>query len=77
MTVTIPRAELNALAERHGDFFGLDEDPPVTWARDLAAEYRHNASDRRVLTAAEGADMLAEADDLDALADRYERKVVS
>lgn len=71
--VTIPRAEINVIAEKYGDFFGLDEDPPAEYIRAVAADYRRNAGDTRLLTPDESADFRAEANDLDALVDRYEK----
>jgi hypothetical protein len=64
-TARIPRAEANAICEKHGDFWGLTEDPPAEVVRHVADDYR--TSDEydpaRVAIAA----------DLDALVDRIER----
>lgn len=70
---TIPRAEINAVMERYGDSWSGRRDVPVEQARATAADYRRYAED----PTADGQSpeqFLAEADDLDALADRYERE---
>lgn len=58
MTVTIPRAEIADIMERHGDHWPLDEDPPAETVREVAAEL--------------SPDYLDEAQDLNALVDRIE-----
>jgi hypothetical protein len=70
MTVTIPRAELDAIAERHNDsgFFG-DNDLTVQEVRACTA---HMRADRPSGPA--HMEVRAMADDLDALADRHERE---
>lgn len=70
MTTTIPRAELNAVGRRHGIDYDLDFDPSIEWVRAMSAHLR--AGDTFVDPPS--AEVLAEAADLDALADRYERK---
>jgi len=57
----IPRTEIDAIAiEHHGITADLDFDPTIEWVREVAATLRDAGG-----AAAE------EADDLDALADRY------
>jgi hypothetical protein len=60
MTTTVPLAEFQAVAARSMDVWTLGGDPSVGWVRFFAAELREQ-DDRDV------------ADDLDALADRYEK----
>ncbi len=68
--ITVPRAELAAVAKRHGVDYDVNDDPSVTWVRNLADGLRK----------AVAADLggfaphvvLAEADGLDALVDRIE-----
>lgn len=73
MTVTIPRAEIQAIAARYADAFSLDADPPTHYVRAVAAGYRDDVS---AWNTPEADALRAEADDLDALADRYEREAV-
>jgi len=74
MTTTIPRAEIRALAECHDPEskveFVVDFDPPVKYVRGMA-----NTRRGMVLISPEKACTLHRwADDLDALADRYEQE---
>jgi len=67
--VTIPRAEIEAIGKRYGVIdYGLDSDATVEWARRTAANYR------QAVTNVDPLHLLAEADDLEALADRYEQE---
>jgi hypothetical protein len=65
---TVPRAELATIATRYGVDYSLASDPTVIWVRGIATWLR------RDLTPGErfADQLLAEADELDALADRYE-----
>jgi hypothetical protein len=76
MTVTIPRAEIDAVMERYDPSWVGGNDVPVDVVRDAVSAYRKKAdaiwgtkfeevSHRLLLKKA--------ADDLDALADQYER----
>ena len=70
MATTIPRAEIDAIAKRYyGIEAELDVDPPTGWARTVAAHLRESSK-----ADADPDSLLTEADDLDALADRYERE---
>lgn len=66
VTATIPRAELQAIGERHGDehWAGNGSDPEA-WTIRAAAGLLRQSHDP---------DYHAEADDLDVLVDRYERE---
>jgi hypothetical protein len=68
MTTTIPRAEIDAVTERHNDdgFFGA-HDLTVQEVRACTAYMRADRSGGPATAEAQ-----ALADDLDALADRYE-----
>lgn len=66
--VTIPRDELTAVAHRHGVDYDLDFDPSVEWVRATAALLRQESPDFPATP-----ELRAEAHDLDALADGYER----
>jgi hypothetical protein len=70
VTATIPRSEIYAVAERYGDPWRPRSDPSADRVRLLASEYRKDAN----YAVANGSTLLAEADDLDALADRYEQE---
>jgi hypothetical protein len=67
--VTIPRAEINAVGHRHGIDWNLDFEASVGWVRAQANLLR--AESPQFPTTPE---LRAEAADLDALADRYERE---
>ncbi|MEU4558385.1 hypothetical protein AB0F72_08345 [Actinoplanes sp. NPDC023936] len=67
MSITVPRAELQAIAERHNTGYCLEGDPTSTWVRALAASVRPDPLTDAGLTSAEAAD-------LDALADRIENQ---
>lgn len=67
--VSIPRAELQAVADRHGMDYNLEGDPTVAWVRDFAAGLRFG-----VVVGSDPGGLLAEAADLEALADRYEQE---
>lgn len=69
MSVTIPRAEVHAIAARHGTDYDLDFDPSVEWIRTTATFLREESAAFPTTP-----ELRAEAADLDALADRYERK---
>jgi hypothetical protein len=72
---TIPRNELIAIAERYGDTVDLsDTDPHVEWVRWLASTLRLDAQRHSPSSVHRSVYELAEADQLDALADRYEQK---
>lgn len=62
--ITIPRAEVTAILERHNDHWAGTGDLEVWIVRGCAASLRQSTE----------ADWIAEADELDALADRYERE---
>lgn len=64
----IPRSEIDAIMDRYGDFWSGRNDLPVTAVRKVARHYRAEAGQGAPTAAA----LQAEADDLDALADRYE-----
>lgn len=59
MSITIPRAEMLAIAKRHGVDYDLNFDPPAEWVRATAKSLRADSQ-------------ASEADDLDALVDRIE-----
>ncbi len=59
----IPHAAANAICEKHGDFWGLTEDPPATVVREHAATCREMGD----------VASLAQARDLYALVDAAER----
>ncbi len=61
MSITIPRADIHAIAKRHGVDYDLNFDPPVEWVRATAKSLRADLQ-------------VAEADDLDALVDRVENE---
>jgi hypothetical protein len=71
---TIPREEVHAIAARYNDHLWYHADPTADHVRG-AADYRRRCGYD------EGGDvgqlLLAEADDLDALADRYEHGEVT
>lgn len=67
--VTIPRAEIQAIAERHRHDYGLAHDPRAEWVRAEAEDLR---TGRHRVSELDHPGQLA--DDLDALADRYERE---
>jgi hypothetical protein len=69
---TIPRAELNAVLERYDDEWAGTGDFAVEVVRRAAADFRRFAA--APIDSEDPARDLAEADDLDALADRYERE---
>lgn len=69
MTTTIPRADIQAVIERHGAPYSIEGDVSCVWVREVAEVARDVA---RVSVTPDK--LLAEADDLDALADRYERE---
>ncbi len=62
MTILIPRAEITAVMERHHDGWRPPRDMSVDQVRSVAVKVRAIGE-------------IGEADDLDALADRYEREV--
>lgn len=70
MTTNIPRAEINSVGRRHSIDYDLDFDPSVEWVRTMAAHLRAGDAFIDPPSAA----VLAEAEGLDALADRYERE---
>ncbi len=72
MAVTIPRAELNAIAERYDDTFDPVGEPTVQYLRDAANYYR--SATTLMSSARSRESLLAEAVDLDALADRIENE---
>ncbi len=59
----IPHAAANAICEKHGDFWGLTEDPTADTVRHVAAECRKLGDSAS----------LAQARELDALVDAVER----
>lgn len=72
MTATVPRDELDAIARRYDDTFDPVGEPTVQYLRN-AAEYYRSAT--TLMSSERNRDsLLAEADDLDALADRYEQE---
>jgi hypothetical protein len=71
---TIPRAEIDAVMQRYGDSWAGRNDLPIEAVRKVAADYRLYADDESY--DGQSPDQFrAEADDLDALADRHEREV--
>ncbi len=66
MTALIPRAEIDAIGKRHGTDYGLDADPSTEWARRTVYNLRSAAA------AGDPLNLLTEADELEALADRHE-----
>jgi hypothetical protein len=72
MTVRIPRAELTAVAWRHGMDYDIVDDPTAEWVRRMADSLR-GAS----IGSATAADLLDEAAELDALVDRIEREAAA
>jgi hypothetical protein len=75
MTTTIPRADLHAVARCHGVDYDLGADPAVDWVRGMSMGLRNAcASDHGGFNPG---GLLAEADDLDALADRYEQEAAT
>jgi len=64
--VTISRAELTEIAWRYGMDYDISDDPTIGWVRGLAVLLRREAPSSATADA-----LLAEAADLDALADRY------
>ncbi len=74
MPVLIPRAEIDAVMERYGDSWAGRNDLPAAAVREVTLSYRNNATHVRPMADEEAARLLAEADALDALADRYERE---
>lgn len=75
MSITVPRAEIHAIAARYDDAFSLEADPPAEYVRHVAAEYRGAAN--LYDDEADRAPLLDEADDLDALVDRIEREAAA
>lgn len=71
MTVTIPRPEIDAIAARYNDAFTLTADPTAEWVRGIASGYREDAGP---WGSTEADALRAEADELDALVDRYEQE---
>jgi hypothetical protein len=71
MAATIPRAEVAALTAHHSDPWQPDRDVTPTEVRADAVNRRYLA-DHHTDTPADRQRLLAEASDLDALADRYE-----
>lgn len=71
--VTIPRAEINAIGSKYDRNWRLDVDLGIDAVRRKAADFRLSAEyvDDNV---AEQNEYRGMADDLDALADRYERE---
>ena len=72
MSALIPRAEIDTIMERYGDRWAGKNDLPAQAVRDVAADYRRYADDPDYDSQLRE-QFLAEADDLDALADRYEQ----
>jgi len=70
---TIPAAELQALVTRYGGpDLTLDADPSVSYVRSVASGNREAVQAWGEVPY--NGTLLAEADDLDALADRYEQE---
>jgi len=65
----IPVAELQQVGRRHSIDYDYSFDPTTVEVRRLAAEVRASAAD-----SIDSAGLLAEADDLEALAARHERE---
>ena len=72
MSITVPRAEIHAVAERYDNAWSLPEDPPVTVVRHIAADMRANADHEDTETGRLA--LLGEALALDALCDRVENQ---
>lgn len=68
MTALIPRADIRAVAAKYDVGFAPATDLPVDQVRGYVHELRVEAA-----TLDHSNKLLAEADDLDALADRYEQ----
>ncbi len=74
MAVTIPRAEIQVIAERYGDKnITPSFDPSSSFIRQCAIDLARDADHLRRDDPARRK-LIAEADDLDALADRYEKE---
>jgi hypothetical protein len=71
MTTTIPRAEIEAIAERYGSWLDLDADPTVEEVRTIVQNHRYAAQPG--VDGPHRVNFARIADDLDALADRYEK----
>jgi hypothetical protein len=77
MTTLIPRAEVDTVMERYGDDWPGSYDVPVETVRAVAKDCRRYADGTKPkppLADLSPNQFRAEADDLDALADRYERE---
>lgn len=72
MAITIPRAEIDAIANRHRVNYDLSSDPGIEWVRRMSAWLRSDLDPNDSDPITKG--LLAEANDLDALADRYEQR---
>jgi hypothetical protein len=72
MSITIPRAEIHAIAARYDDAFSLATDPSAEYVRHVAQDYRVMAGN-----VGHPGTLLAEADELDALVDRIEREAAA
>ena len=69
---TIPRAEIREIARRYDVDYELGSDPTSKAIRSYAAELRRESK-----ACTNAAALRAEADDLDALADRYEEQAAN
>jgi hypothetical protein len=71
VTTPIPRDEILRIMQNYGDWMSLDTDPPACVIRKITTDYRDDAaslSDREPVRR----QLIAEADELDALVDRIE-----
>ena len=69
---TVPRADLTDIAWRHGMDYDIDFDPTTEWVRAMASNLRRVATG-----SATAAELIAEANELDALATRYEEQAAN
>ncbi len=74
MSITVPLAALNEVMERHRDRWGGNDDIPLHVVREYAADLRGERPGLRAIQTRVSARDRAEADDLDALANRIEKE---
>ncbi len=78
MTALIPRAEIDTVLARHGDTWRPSGDRTVGEVRLVADDHRDwDAPGKNWHSGQTPEQHLAEADDLDALADRYEQEATA
>lgn len=69
----IPRSEIDAIMDRYGDCWAGRNDLPAAAVREVAADYRRYAGDPSY-DGQSSDQYLAEADDLEALVERFEQE---